>query len=353
MSLADRITTHVIDPAPVRRPFLIAEAGVNHEGSMDLAKRLIDEAARGGADAIKFQTYRADTIAVKDSPAYWDTAKEPTASQHELFRKYDRFWKGEYEQLARHCERAGIEFISTPFDAESATFLADLMGTFKIASADLTNTPFIEHICSFGKPVLLSTGAADLSEIAEAVSVIRRHGNSLALMHCVLNYPTDRHSANLGMITDLRRRFPEAEIGYSDHTVPDEEMGVLTTAVLLGATILEKHFSHDKTLPGNDHYHAMDERDLVTFRRRLDDLFAMLGSFDKAPLASEAPARLHARRSLVSARPIAAGAAITADDLTWKRPAHGISPRFYREVIGRAARRAIDEDTVIDWSMLE
>jgi len=243
--------------------------------------------------------------------------------------------------------------MSTPFDAESATFLNDLMGAFKIASADLTNVPFIRHICSFNKPMLLSTGAAEVWEIAEASATIRQGGNPLALMHCVLNYPTDRHSANLGMITDLRRRFPEAAIGYSDHTVPDAEMSVLTTAVLLGATILEKHFTYDKTLPGNDHYHAMDLADLTAFGKRLDDLFSVIGSFDKAALPSEAPARQHARRSLVSARPIATGAEITADDLTWKRPAHGISPRFFDEVIGRTARTDIPEDVVIEWSMLE
>ncbi len=269
MSLAELISAHRAVEPPIRRPFIVAEAGVNHEGSMEIAKRLIDEAARGGADAIKFQTYKADTIAVRNSPAYWDLSKEPTTSQHELFAKYDTFWKTEYEQLRRYCDDVGIEFMSTPFDAESATFLADLQGTFKIASADLTNLPFIRHICSFGTPILLSTGASELWEIAEAVDTIGRCGNPLALMHCVLNYPTDRHSANLGMIVDMRRRFPEVRIGYSDHTVPDPEMSVLTTAVLLGASILEKHFTHDKTLPGNDHYHAMDEADLIRLGARI------------------------------------------------------------------------------------
>ena len=353
MSLAEIISDRGGAGPAVRRPFVIAEAGVNHEGSMDLARRLIDEAAEAGADAIKFQTYRADTIAVRESPAYWDLSKEPTTSQHELFSKYDRFWKGEYEQLKRHCDDRGIEFMSTPFDAESASFLSDLMGAFKVASADITNLPFIRHICRFGKPLLLSTGAADVWEIAEATATIKRSGNPFALMHCVLNYPTDRHSANLGMITDLRRRFPEAVIGYSDHTMPDPSMSVLTTAVLLGAEILEKHFTHDKLLPGNDHYHAMDRADLAGFQVRLDDLFAMIGSFEKAALPSEGPAREHARRSLVSARPIPAGSIVGPDDLTWKRPGHGISPRMFDDVVGRTARTDIAADQVIQWAMLD
>ena len=353
MTLADVISAHDNAFRPIARPFVIAEAGVNHEGSMETARLLIEQAADAGANAVKFQTYRADTIAVRNSPAYWDRSKEPTATQHELFSKYDKFWKAEFEQLRLDCDRSGVEFLSTPFDAESAVFLNDLVGSFKVASADLTNLPFIRHICSFGKPILLSTGAAELWEISEAASLIRREGSRLALMHCVLNYPTERYSANLGMIADLSRRFPESTVGYSDHTLPDEDMSVLTTAVMLGATILEKHFTHDKTLPGNDHYHAMDKADLVRFGQRLDDMFAMVGSFDKAALASEAPARRDARRSLVSARPIAQGMEIVPDDLTWKRPAHGISPRFYDEVVGRHARALIEEDSIIDWSMLE
>jgi N-acetylneuraminate synthase len=353
MALADLIQDYSPAGPPIRRPYVIAEAGVNHEGSMANAKRLVDEAAEGGADAIKFQTYRADTIAVRDSPAYWDLSQEPTRSQHELFSRHDGFWKSEFEELSRHCEGVGIEFLSTPFDVESATFLNDLMGTFKIASADLTNTPFIEFVCSFGKPVLLSTGASDVWEIGEAAASIRRAGNPFALMHCVLNYPASHENANLGMIAGLRARFPEVMIGYSDHTTPDPDMVVLTTAVLVGAGVLEKHFTFDKTLPGNDHYHAMDKRDLVEFRRRLDDLFDLLGSFEKAALPSEEPARLHARRSLVSARDIPAGRVLTPADLTWKRPAHGVSPRHFDDVVGRTTSRDIAEDEVIRWSMLE
>jgi sialic acid synthase SpsE len=333
------------------RPLIIAEAGVNHEGDMATARRLIEEAKEGGADAIKFQTYKADTLAAKESPAYWDTAKESTRSQHELFKKYDRFWKSEFEALAVHCQRTGIEFISTPFDVESASFLNELMAVYKISSSDITNRPFIEHICSFGKPVLLSTGASDLDEIRRALAWIAPHGNPVALLHCVLNYPTDDRDANLGMILDLRREFPRHVIGYSDHTLP-RDMKSLEAATLLGARVLEKHFTHDKTLPGNDHYHAMDKEDLKHFRQVLERDFELLGSFSKRALPGEDSARRNARRSLVAERDIPAGTVIERAHLTFKRPASGISPENIAEVVGRKAARNIAKDEILRQEMI-
>lgn len=348
----DEIFSPQCNETRIPMPYVIAEAGVNHEGSMDIAKRLIDEAAEGGADAIKFQTYKAETLASKDSPAYWDTSKEPTPSQYELFKKHDGFWKNECEQLKKHCDAAGIAFLSTPFDVESAHFLNDLMDIYKISSSDITNKPFIRELCSFGKPIILSTGAADLHEIAEAVSWIEACGNKLALLHCVLNYPTADENAALGMIPALKQAFPQYTIGYSDHTLPDD-MHILVTATLLGARVLEKHFTHDKTLPGNDHYHAMDKHDLKHFRERMGAILASVGEMRLRALPDEAPARQHARRSLVSARAIAKGQVITAEDLTWKRPAHGISPRNYDEVLGMKARHDLPEDTVLAWRDFE
>lgn len=333
-------------------PYIIAEAGVNHEGSMDLAKRLVREAKEGGADAIKFQTYRADTIASKHSPSYWDTSKEPTRSQHELFKKYDKFWKKECEELKEYCDAQRIEFLSTPFDDESATFLNALMPVFKISSSDITNKPFIEHMCSFGKPIILSTGASHLYEIEEAVGWIRRSGNALALLHCVLNYPTEDANAHLGMILDLRQKYPGTSIGYSDHTLPND-MKTLEIASLLGAVILEKHFTFDKTLPGNDHYHAMDKNDLKHFVRLLERHRELIGAANKQPLPSEDAARRNARRSLVAARDIPQGKPIEINDLTWKRPAHGISPRNIDDVVGRKARRDIHADDILKWSLLD
>jgi len=330
---------------------MIAEAGVNHEGSLEIAKRLIDEAAEAGAQAIKFQTYKAETIASKDSPYYWDITKEPTRSQFELFKKYDKFWKKEYEELAKYCEEAGIEFMSTPFDVESANFLNDLMPVYKISSSDITNLAFIEHLCSFKKPILLSTGASFKWEVMEAVETINKFGNKLCLLHCVLNYPTQDHNANLGMMKDMIRSFPGTIPGYSDHTLP-HDMHTLEVATLLGAAVLEKHFTHDKTLPGNDHYHAMDKNDLNHFWKRMDRTFSLLGTFELTALESEAPARANARRSLVAAKNIAEGKVIEHTDLTWKRPASGISPREIKNVVGKKATRHIAEDEVMKWDML-
>jgi N-acetylneuraminate synthase len=343
-----------IDPqeAKLYRPYVIAEAGVNHEGSMDIAKRLVDEAKEGGADAIKFQTYKADTLASKHSPAYWDTSKEPTLSQHELFSKHDKFWKSEMVALKEYCDKVGIEFMSTPFDIESATFLNDLMNVYKISSSDITNKPFIQFMCGFNKPIILSTGASQLWEIQEAVSWIEAFGNPLALLHCVLNYPTADENANLGMLLGLKRAFPDKLIGYSDHTLPND-MKVCEMATLLGSVIIEKHFSHDKTLPGNDHYHAMDKEDLKVFRRNLERTFTILGNFKVEALSEEEPARRNARRSLVATRDIAAGKVIELADLTFKRPAHGISPRAIDELVGKTAKQAISEDAVLQWGMFE
>ena len=176
----------------VERPYIIAEVGVNHEGSMDTAKRLIDEAVEGGAHAVKFQTYKAATIASKDSPAYWDTTKEPTTSQFELFTKHDKFWKKEMETLKTYCDQMNIEFMSTPFDVESANFLNDLMDVYKISSSDLTNKPFIQYICQFNKPIILSTGASHQYEICEAVSWIHQYKNPLALLHLCVELPDAR-----------------------------------------------------------------------------------------------------------------------------------------------------------------
>lgn len=334
------------------RPYIIAEAGVNHEGSMELARRLVDEAADGGANAIKFQTYKADKLASKHSPAYWDTSKEPTRSQHELFAKYDRFWKKEMEELSEYCDKRDIEFMSTPFDMESAQFLNDLMDVFKISSSDITNKPFIEYVCSFNKPVILSTGASELWEIQEAVSWVEETGNPLALLHCVLNYPTPDGNANLGRILGLRRAFPDRLIGYSDHTMP-ADMKVCEIAALLGSVIIEKHFTHDKSLPGNDHYHAMDIQDLKLVQKNMARIFGLLGEFRVKALADEETSRINARRSLIAKHDIKAGMVLSEDDLTFKRPAHGISPRCIGELVGRKALMDIDEDSVLQWNMFE
>lgn len=335
-------------------PYIIAEIGVNHEGSMDQARRLIDLAKEGGADAAKFQSYKADSLASKHSPAYWDTSEEPTLSQHQLFSKYDRFGPEEFIALSEHCRQVGIEFICTPFDDASINFLDPLVSFFKIASADITNIPFLRKVGDKKKPVLLSTGGSTLAEIDIAVETLTQVGcEQIVLLHCILNYPTKNEHAHLGMIDGLKRAYPGHIIGYSDHTLPDDAMSSLMASHLLGAIVLEKHFTHDKTLPGNDHYHAMDSNDLkrfVALARRTHELIGDIRH--KMPLVTEAVARKNARRSVVLTKRLTAGHIISEGDLTCKRPASGINPLFWDEVIGKKILRDLGPDHILQWSDL-
>lgn len=332
------------------QPYIIAEIGVNHEGSIEKAKELVKLAKQGGADAVKFQTYKAETLASKNTPAYWDLSKEPTASQYELFKKYDKFGEREYELLSEYCRKVGIGFLSTPFDDRAVDFLSPLMSCFKVASADITNVPLLRKIAKKGKPVLLSTGASTLAEIEMAISELEGAGcESLALLHCILNYPTLYKNAHLNMIEGLQKTFPNYLIGYSDHTLPDEGMLILTAAYLKGARIIEKHFTYDKTLPGNDHYHAMDVDDLKRFRRNLELLQRAEGQAHKIPLPSENLARKNARRSILLKKAIKKGEPLTEEIITCKRPAFGISPIYWDKVIGRKAVSDFPEDYILQW----
>lgn len=333
--------------------YLIAEAGVNHGGDMELAKKMIRDAAQAGADAIKFQTYKAGKLASKNSPAYWDQTKEKSNSQYELFKKYDNFWVEEYKILADYCKKYNIDFMSTPFDSESAEFLNELMPAYKIASADLTNHPFLKQIARFNKPIILSTGASTIGEIDEAVKIIENEGNNqIALLHCVLSYPTKDIDAHLNMISHLKEVFPKYVIGYSDHTVPDKSMMTLNTALFLGATIIEKHFTYDKTLEGNDHYHAMDMNDIKVFKNNIKIFSDVLGKREKEPLEAEKQAIKYARRSLVANIDITEGTVITEEMLTWKRPGIGVSPKYIDVIVGRRARKDIKEDEILTWDMI-
>jgi len=346
-----RLGSRVVDADS--EPYVIAEIGVNHEGSLDLAKRLVELAKAGGADAAKFQTYKADTLASRHSPAYWDTSKEPTLSQFELFKKYDAFGAAEYQALAKHCASIGIDFVSTPFDDAAVDMLAPLVPFFKVASADLTNTPLLRRVARTKKPLVLSVGASTIEEIDGALHTLYTAGaTDIALLHCILNYPTADEDANLWMLNNLAERYPECVLGYSDHTVPKDGLPSLVAAWLLGAVILEKHFTHDTSLQGNDHYHAMTSEHLRDFRSEVSRVRPLLGVRTKAPLASEEIARLNARRSIVVARDLSAGHRIVEADITYKRPGTGISPLSWDDVIGRTTRRALVADDVLQWSDL-
>jgi N-acetylneuraminate synthase len=334
--------------------YVVAEAGVNHENSLATAERMIQEAARCGADAVKFQCYKAGSLASRDSPAYWDRNEEPADSQYELFSRYDRFGPDDYRKLARCAAENRITFLTTAFDEAFADELGDLLPAFKVASADITHVPLLKRIASKRKPVLLSTGAATLEEIREALILLRSHGcPHVALLHCVLNYPCPPERANLRTIPALQRVFPEVVVGYSDHVPARFNLLQLNMAWMLGARIVEKHFTLDKTKPGNDHYHAMDPEDLRLFRQQQAYLENLLGSGALGDRASEELARRYARRSLVASRRVAAGQRVTREEIGVKRPGTGIPPKEMESLIGRCASRDIEEDTVFQWDMFE
>ena len=279
--------------------------------------------------------------------------KEPTPTQHGLFQKHDKFNREDYQEIADYCKEVGIEFMSTPFDMESADYLDNMVNIYKISSSDLSNHPFIRHIAKKGKPIYLSVGAAYISEVEEALRIMKEENcPEICLLHCVLSYPTKNSDANLNVIKTLKRIFPDVKIGYSDHTVPDETMTILSTAYLYGAEVIEKHFTLDKTLPGNDHYHAGDPDDFKKAVKNFERIIEVSGSDEKTVLDCELVPRREARRSLVLTRDMKAGEVITEKDIMAKRPGTGIGPKFTDIVIGRTVKKDLPEDTVLTWEMV-
>lgn len=342
-------------------PYIIAEIGVNFYDTakqknitpLEAAKLYISETKKAGIDAVKFQSYKADTIVSKNSPAYWDTTKEPTKTQYELFQKFDSFNEKEYRELCDYCKTVGIDFMSTPFDYASADYLDKMVDIFKISSSDLSNIPFLKYIAKKGKPIILSVGASYMSEVFEAVQAIQEEGcKDLTLLHCVLSYPTKNEDANLNVIKTLKRTFPDLKIGYSDHTLPDETMTILTTAYLYGAEVIEKHFTLDKTLKGNDHYHAGDPSDFKKAVNNFNLIKTISGSDKKDVFACEQVPRKEARRSIIVIREMKQGEVITENDIMYKRPGKGISPKYVDVVLGRTLKVDCAEDTVLTWQMI-
>jgi sialic acid synthase SpsE len=343
----------ILRKGKIDKPYLIAEAGVNHEGDIEKAYLMIEQASKAGADAIKFQTYKAHKLASKNSPAYWDRSKESSQNQYDLFKKYDVFGEKEYISLAKLAKEKNIDFLSTPFDEEAVDFLDQFVPAFKVASADITNYPLLKSVARKKKPVLLSTGASSLSETYKAVETILTEGNEqIVLLHCILLYPTPYKHANLGMITHMAKVFPEMIIGYSDHTLPEYMDEVLLTSWMLGAQVIEKHFTYDKSLPGNDHYHAMDYSDIVRFGEKLEFQLNMMGQFKKHWINEEGIARENARRSVVANRFIPKGKIIEEEDLVLKRPGTGIPAELYYYAVGGKASRDIGEDEILTFEDL-
>lgn len=334
------------------KPYIIAELGVNHDCSLKIAKRMILEAKQGGANAVKFQAYKANKIASKNSPAYWDTKKESNKNQYDLFKKYEKFNEKDFKLLHKFCKKIKIDFLCTPFDLEYVDILQPLVPAFKISSSDITNKPLIEKICKYKKPIILSVGASSLNEILEAKKWIDKYKNQLIIMHCVLNYPTQNCNANIGAIKTLCDFFPRNIIGYSDHTTPEKEMNNLIIAWLMGAKVIEKHFTYNKKKKGNDHYHSMDKKDLIKFNKRIDKIIELIGTTKINYLPSERISRKNARRSVYTKKKILKGDIIKRNDLICKRPCRGIEPKFYENLIGKKIKKSIKEDMPLKWSYI-
>lgn len=343
------------------KPYVIAEMGVNFYDTarvlnitpMEAAKMYIDKAAEAGVNCAKFQSYKAGTIVSKNSPAYWDLTKEPTKTQYDLFLKHDHFDEQDYWELCEYTHLKGMDYTSTPFDYASADYLEEMVDFYKISSSDLSNLPFIRHIAGKGKPVYMSVGASYLSEVDEAVRILKEAKcQDIVLLHCVLSYPTDPKNANLRVIETLKNIYPDVRIGFSDHVAPDNNMITLSTAYILGAEVIEKHFTLDKSLQGNDHYHSGDPEDFKKAIANFRWIDKILGSSEKTVLDCEIVPRREARRSLVLTKEIKAGEVFKKEDLMPKRPGTGIPPKYADIIVGRVAKMDLKEDTILTWEMI-
>jgi N-acetylneuraminate synthase/N,N'-diacetyllegionaminate synthase len=332
--------------------FVIAEAGVNHNGDLDLAHRLVDAAADAGADAVKFQTFRTDALVSGTAPKarYQVETTGGAESQRAMLARLE-LTADAHAGLREHATRRGLVFFSTPFDEASADLLDGLdVALLKVPSGELTNLPLLRHVAAKGRPVLLSTGMSTLDEVATAVDTIRAAGDPpLAILHCVSAYPAPVEDTNLRAIDALRARFG-CPVGLSDHSLGLE---IALAAVARGATVLEKHLTLDRALPGPDHRASLTPADFAALVRGVRAVEAALGDGDKRPMPSEIDTRAVARRSLVAARALPAGHRLARADVAIKRPGTGIAPGELDRVLGRRLTRALAADELLDWARLE
>ncbi|RJP24841.1 MAG: N-acetylneuraminate synthase [Deltaproteobacteria bacterium] len=331
--------------------FVIAEAGVNHNGSRDLAMKLIDAAAAAGADAVKFQTFMADRLVAKDAPkaGYQARATGSDETQYEMLKRLE-LTEDDHRALIAHCGKRDVLFLSTPFDEGSCDFLESLgIPAFKIPSGELTNLPFLAHVAGKGRPVVLSTGMATLREVDEAVAVFAGSGNDrLALLQCVSEYPADPKEANLRAMASMRAAFG-FPVGFSDHT---PGIAVAVAAAALGACVLEKHFTLDRAMPGPDHRASIEPKELAEMVRGIRIAESALGDGEKRPAAGEGAVASMARKSLVAACDIPAGTLLGPEHIAAMRPGTGISPALRERLLGRRVRVAVPSGTPLDWEML-
>lgn len=331
----------------MKKVLIIAEAGVNHNGDINLAKKLIEQAAKAGADVVKFQTFKANScVSVSAKKAKYQletTAKEE--SQLEMIQKLELSYESHFE-LMKHCKKHDITFLSTPFDLESVEFLRGLdLPYFKIPSGEITNLPYLKAVAKCKKRVLLSTGMANLGEIETTLTILRKNGTrNITLLHCNTEYPTPFEDVNLNALKTLKEAF-KLEVGYSDHT---EGIVASLGAVALGAVVIEKHFTLDKTMEGPDHKASLEFEELRALCKGIRELEKALGSGIKKASKSEAKNKIIARKSLVAKCIIQKGEKFSEQNLTTKRPGSGISAMRYEEYLGKRALKTYKKDELIN-----
>jgi N-acetylneuraminate synthase len=333
------------------RPSIIAEAGVNHGCNLRLALKYIKLAKDSGVDAIKFQTYKAEKIVSKISPAYWDTSQEKMKSQYKLFKKFDKFNYKDYRRLFLQCVRKKILFMTTIFDVESVNHYNKFIKVYKISSSDLNNIPLLRKIGSKNKHTIISTGASTIKEIKIAIKELSLPKKKICIMHCVLNYPTKYTNANLNYIKVLKEKFPGYMIGYSDHTPADDDLTVIDVAYKLGAKIVEKHFTHNKKISGNDHYHSADKENFINFFKKIKLKKIILGKYYKN-LKQETKSIKYARRSIFAKDFIKKGDRIKENKIITLRPGDGISASKWDKVLKCRARKDIFANKKLNWKDL-
>ena len=328
---------------------IIAEAGVNHNGNLDLALKMVDEAKRAGADIVKFQTAIPEKVISKyaDKAEYQKKTTGNEESQLEMCKRI-HLKLSDYDIIKKYCEEVGIEFLSTPFDLESIDYLEKLgLRLWKIPSGEITNLPYLIKIAKTGKPVIMSTGMAELNEVEEAVNVLKENGaGEITLLHCTTEYPAPFESVNLRAMNTLREKVG-TEVGYSDHTVGFE---VAVAAAVLGASVIEKHFTLNHNMEGPDHKASLEPEEFEVMVNNIRLIEKALGDGVKQPAEAEKKNIAIARKSIVAAKDIKKGEVFTEDNITVKRPGSGISPMKWFEVLGTEAVRDFGEDELIELS---
>ena len=326
--------------------FIIAEAGVNHNGRLDLALQLVDKAVEAGADCVKFQTFITENEISKNAEKaeYQKVSTGENESEFEMVKKLELTF-GQFREIAGYCEKKGILFLSTPFDLDSIDFLDDMnIFCWKIPSGEITNLPYLIKIAKTNRDVIMSTGMCDLEEVRNAVQILRKYGNgTITLLHCNTEYPTPFEDVNLKAMETMRREFG-VSVGYSDHTVGIEAP---IAAAALGASVIEKHFTLDRNMEGPDHKASLEPQELAQMIRAIRNVEKAIGNGEKKPSPSEIKNISVARKSIVAKRDIAKGEIFTEDNLCVKRPGDGINPMRWFEILGKTADRCYQEDEQI------